>query len=143
VLHLQVCPASEPEPKEIRDGDLKSWYKSDWLSNNLRTVINMIKMQPEPAVAFDSSDSKWKHNFVNVDGICNWHIVIGSMKTFYRNSSKKAGIVHGVYDLCSAVCGFYPATVFHVQDRFHCILCSTHARTPFACVFVHPYKGIT
>jgi hypothetical protein len=64
---LQVCPASQPEPKEIKDKDLSSWYKSDWLSSNLRTVINVIKVEPEPAVVFDSSDSKWKHYFAKVE----------------------------------------------------------------------------
>lgn len=66
---LQVCPASRPEPKEIKDKDLNSWYKSDWLSSNLRTVINMIKVEPEPTVVFDSSDSKWKHDFAKVENV--------------------------------------------------------------------------
>ncbi|KAJ9584382.1 hypothetical protein L9F63_021276, partial [Diploptera punctata] len=53
----QVCQPPRTETKEIKDRDLSTWYKSDWLSSNLRTVINVIKVEPEPAVVFDSSDS--------------------------------------------------------------------------------------
>lgn len=55
---IQVCPATSTEHREIKDKDLTSWYESDWLSSNLRRVISSVKIEPEPAVVFDSSDSK-------------------------------------------------------------------------------------
>ncbi|XP_069676263.1 E3 ubiquitin-protein ligase Ubr3 isoform X3 [Periplaneta americana] len=64
----QVCQTSRPEPKEIKDRDLSSWYKSDWLSSNLRTVINVIKVEPEPAVVFDSSDSEIEWETSEMEG---------------------------------------------------------------------------
>nr|CAD7197122.1 unnamed protein product [Timema douglasi] len=58
----QVCQTSWSEPTEIRDKDLSTWYKSDWLSANVRTVINVVKIEQEPAVVFDSpdSDAEWE-----------------------------------------------------------------------------------
>jgi len=58
---LQVCEASESQPQERKDRDLSTWYKSDWLSSNLRTIISEIEVEPEPVVVFESSDSKWKY----------------------------------------------------------------------------------
>ncbi|XP_068083669.1 E3 ubiquitin-protein ligase Ubr3 isoform X2 [Anabrus simplex] len=54
----QVCQASRCPPADVKDKDLTSWYSSDWLSSNLRQVVRSIKIDPEPAVVFDSSDSE-------------------------------------------------------------------------------------
>jgi hypothetical protein len=42
----------------VKDLDLAGWYDTDWLSENLRTVIGSIALTPEPNVTFDDSDSK-------------------------------------------------------------------------------------
>lgn len=64
----QVCQASRPEPNEITDRNLNSWYKSDWLSSNLRTVVTGIRVVPEPAVVYDSSDSEIEWETSEVEG---------------------------------------------------------------------------
>lgn len=60
-----MCEASESQPQERKDRDLSTWYKSDWLSSNLRTIISEIEVEPEPVVVFESSDSKWKYGLPN------------------------------------------------------------------------------
>ncbi|XP_034238559.1 E3 ubiquitin-protein ligase Ubr3 isoform X4 [Thrips palmi] len=53
----QICPASRrQEPHIVKDGDLMSWYDTDWLSNNLRTVVNSVILNMEHS-AYDSSES--------------------------------------------------------------------------------------
>ncbi|XP_063233328.1 E3 ubiquitin-protein ligase Ubr3 [Bacillus rossius redtenbacheri] len=54
----QVCKSSQFESREIKDKDLTTWYKSDWLSDNLRTVINVVKIDFDPAALYNSSDSE-------------------------------------------------------------------------------------
>ncbi|GLG92566.1 Uncharacterized protein GBIM_00221 [Gryllus bimaculatus] len=54
----QVCQASHSEETEVTDKDLSSFYSSDWLSSNLRKVIHRVRIEPKPAVVFDSSDSE-------------------------------------------------------------------------------------
>lgn len=51
-----MCPAVSAEPRRVVDTDLVSWYQSDWLSANLRTVVESITL-PEPVYVCDS-DSK-------------------------------------------------------------------------------------
>lgn len=54
----QVCQASHSEESEVTDKDLSSFYSSDWLSSNLRKIIHRVRVEPKPAVVFDSSDSE-------------------------------------------------------------------------------------
>lgn len=48
--------SAEESPRVVKDMDLASWYKTDNLSENLRTVISRVSLveQSEP----NSSDSK-------------------------------------------------------------------------------------
>lgn len=44
-----------------------SWYDTDWLSNNLRTVVNSVILNMEQS-AYDSSESKFhSYCFNNVE----------------------------------------------------------------------------
>ncbi|XP_054287000.1 E3 ubiquitin-protein ligase Ubr3-like isoform X1 [Macrosteles quadrilineatus] len=57
----QLCPTtvSSPQSRHVRDTDLGNWFETDWLSCNLRTVIQSITL-PEPIFVCDSdSDSEW------------------------------------------------------------------------------------
>ncbi|XP_049861948.1 E3 ubiquitin-protein ligase Ubr3 isoform X1 [Schistocerca gregaria] len=65
----QVCQASRTSRKKtVKDKELASWYDSDWLSENLRTVIHQVRFEPEPAVVFDSSDSEIEWESSEMDG---------------------------------------------------------------------------
>ncbi|KAG8223710.1 hypothetical protein J437_LFUL004075, partial [Ladona fulva] len=53
----QICQAStSQEPEDRRDLEFSNWYESDWLSSNLRTVINKVTLNPERRLSFDSSE---------------------------------------------------------------------------------------
>ncbi|KAI5710044.1 hypothetical protein M8J76_006269 [Diaphorina citri] len=54
----QVCSSTRTERRDVKDLDLAGWYDTDWLSENLRTVIGSIALTPEPNVTFDDSDSE-------------------------------------------------------------------------------------
>lgn len=57
-LFFQVCQASRRrEQHVVKDGDLMSWFDSDWLSNNLRTVVHSVILNMDQS-AYDSSESK-------------------------------------------------------------------------------------
>uniref|UniRef100_A0A8D8RJ41 E3 ubiquitin-protein ligase n=1 Tax=Cacopsylla melanoneura TaxID=428564 RepID=A0A8D8RJ41_9HEMI len=54
----QVCSSTRTERRDVKDLDLAGWFDTDWLSENLRTVIGSITLNPEPNVTFDDSDSE-------------------------------------------------------------------------------------
>ncbi|XP_026278143.1 E3 ubiquitin-protein ligase Ubr3 [Frankliniella occidentalis] len=55
----QVCQASRRrEQHVVKDGDLMSWYDSDWLSSNLRTVVHSVMLNMDQT-SYDSSESEW------------------------------------------------------------------------------------
>ncbi|XP_014242045.1 E3 ubiquitin-protein ligase Ubr3 isoform X2 [Cimex lectularius] len=46
----QVCTVKQSSERNVNDGDLENFYESDWLSDNLRTVISTITLPSEPVV---------------------------------------------------------------------------------------------
>lgn len=53
----QVCQTPRRREQHIvKDGDLMTWYDSDWLSSNLRTVVHSVILNVEPST-YDSSES--------------------------------------------------------------------------------------
>ncbi|CAH1395459.1 unnamed protein product [Nezara viridula] len=66
----QVCAVKQSEERTVDDGDLENWYESDWLSDNLRTVITSIKLppQPEPVIFDADSDEEWRCDGGSNDG---------------------------------------------------------------------------
>lgn len=56
----QVCSPSTSEAHHVKDLDLLGWFDSDWLSCNLRTVVNTISLPSEPPEVYNSdSDDEW------------------------------------------------------------------------------------
>lgn len=41
----QVCQTFRAEPKERVDLDFSNWFESDWLSANLRTVVECVTVR--------------------------------------------------------------------------------------------------
>lgn len=65
----QVCQASAcQEPEDRRDLEFSNWFESDWLSSNLRTVINRVALNPEPRLSFDSSEGEIEWESSELDG---------------------------------------------------------------------------
>lgn len=54
---LQVCSASNCEAHHVKDLNLLAWFDSDWLSANLRTLVNNISLPFETSEVY-TSDSK-------------------------------------------------------------------------------------
>lgn len=54
-----MCAVKENEERVVDDGDLENWFESDWLSDNLRTVISCIKLPPQPEPVIFDADSKY------------------------------------------------------------------------------------
>ncbi|XP_046390043.1 E3 ubiquitin-protein ligase Ubr3 isoform X2 [Ischnura elegans] len=65
----QVCQAAaSQEPEDRGDLDFSNWFESDWLSSNLRTVINRVTLNPEPRLSFNSSEGELEWESSELDG---------------------------------------------------------------------------
>nr|XP_018904322.1 PREDICTED: E3 ubiquitin-protein ligase UBR3 isoform X2 [Bemisia tabaci] len=52
----QVCSTAPCDRRDVKDLDLADWFISDWLSDNLRTIIGSVTLMVEP-LYLESSDT--------------------------------------------------------------------------------------
>lgn len=86
----KMCPTSSYSQKQHNDMDLSSWFTSDSLSDNLRTVMGRIVLTPEPDVspiASYSSDSKLIFSVKCLQFTCYFKCRLGLAFIFFYDST--------------------------------------------------------